>query len=63
MEAVFDGPIKRLDLSRCVTRSLRVDVNDIAVSSIELHVDALRLVEALGEEAGGNEQNQRECRL
>ena len=63
MEAIFDDAIKRLNLSCRVTCCLWIDVNDVAVARIELHVGALRLIEALREQAGGNQQNKRERRL
>ena len=59
MEAIFDNAIERLNLSGRVTRCLWIDVNDITVARIELHIGAARLIEALREEAGDNKQNKR----
>ena len=60
MEAVYDGLVEGLDLSVLVAGRLRIDVGDVAVRCIQLHVHVLGLVEALRKEARGNEQHERE---
>ena len=60
VEAVHDGLVERFDFRVLVAGRLRIEVDDVAVGCIQLHVDVLGFVEALGEEAGGNEQHERE---
>ena len=60
MEAVLDRLIERAHLRRKVARRSRVEVDDVAVGGIELHVDVLELVEALRKHARADEQNERE---
>ncbi len=63
MEAFYDGLVKGLDLCVLVAGCLWIQVGDVAVRCIQLHVDVLGLVEALRKEAGGNEKHERESGL
>src|ERR1700739_909614 len=56
-EAVNDGLVEGLDLCVLVAGGLRIDVGDVAVRHIQLHVDVLGFVEALREEARGYKQH------
>ena len=58
MEAVFDGLVEGLDLGVLVAGRLWINVGDVAVCRIQLHVDVLGLVEALCKEACGDQQYQ-----
>ena len=60
MELGLDGAIKRLKLRCGVSGGLRVDVNDVTVLRVEVHVGCLELVEALRKQAGADEEHQGE---
>src|SRR5262249_2809968 len=59
VEAVFNGLVEWFNLCVLVTGRLWIDVDDVAVRGIQLHVDVLCLVEALREKARRDEQHQR----
>src|ERR1700728_1381037 len=63
MEALNNGLVKRLDLSGFVAGSLGIDVSDGTIRAIQFHVHALRLAEALGEQARRHQKHERECGL
>ena len=63
VEAVLDRPVESRQLRLRVTRGLGIEVDDVAVGSVELHVKVLKLAEALGEQARAHQQHQRERRL
>ena len=49
--------VERLNLCVLVTGRLWIDVDDVAVRCIQLHVDVLGFVEALREKARSHEQH------
>ncbi len=60
VEPLFDGAVERFNLGLRVSGGLRIDVNDVAVLRVEVHVGALQFVQALREEAGADQQHERQ---
>ena len=60
VEAVYEGLIEGFDLRGLVAGCLRIDVRDIAVRRIQLHVYVFGLVEALQKETGRDQQHEGE---
>jgi hypothetical protein len=63
VEAVLDRAVESRQLCLRVTRGLGIEVDDVAVGDVELHVKVFELAETLGEHARAHQQHQRERRL
>ena len=59
----FHRSIERLDLGCLVAGRLGIDVNDVPVFGLEMHVCVLQFAEALSKKSCTDKENKRECGL
>ena len=63
VELSFHRSIERLDLGCLVAGGLGIDVNDVPVFGLEMHVCVLQFAEALSKKSCTDKENKRECGL